>query len=154
MIVPTHEYVKSNREKASRLIAKTDLLLKNPSNYGEVISLLSQEDSKELAVHDQRIYMLYIISQIVSAEIDNNISNVLFTGRNCDQLIRLYRILTLFLRRIEFNLPSVLSSEINSYIRTENISIIAVLGVIQNSFSILDKDKVCADLVPILGGVR
>ncbi len=154
MIVPTNEYVKGNREKASRLMAKTDLLLRNPSKYGEAISLLSQEDSKELAVHDQRIYMLYIISQIVSTEIDNNIPNVLFNGRNCDQLIRLYRILTLYLRRIEFNLPSDLSSEINSYIRSENISIIAVLGVLQNNFSILDKDKVCVDLVPILGGIR
>ena len=154
MIVPTHEYIKENREKASALIAKIDLLLKDPSKYDEVISLLSQEDSKDLAVHDQRIYTLYNISQIVSAEIDNNITNVLFAGRNCEHLIRLYRILSLYLRRIEFNLPSGLSSEIVSYIRNENISIVAVLGVLQNNYSILDKKKVCADLVPILGGIR
>ena len=150
MRIPTREDILHIQGESIKLRNFVDGLLKDPDRYPDIISLMSQEQCHQLASLDQDIQYLEIISQIVDLELKNGIDNVLFTGRDVNSVIRTYRILSLFLRRIEFGFPKDLQRDIVSYIIREKISLIALIGIIQSNVTILQKDKVCDDLTSLL----
>ncbi len=153
MIIPTHESVQKTRQQASLIKDQVSKLLGQRSNYPEIISLLAKDDAASLSLSDQDIYILRIISETVSLEMENNTGYLLFDNRSIEELITLYKTLSLYLRRIEFDLPDDLKAEVLDYILKEKISVIAVVSVIQNNMSIVDKDKVTDGIMNLLESI-
>ena len=87
---------------------------------------------------------------IANWEMSQNVEHHLFVGRTVKEIIQLYRMLSLYLRRIEFDLPLEYRREIVDYIISEKISTEAVLAVIQMNKSIICKDEVTDGLRKLL----
>lgn len=150
MKIPTHEDVLQTRERAAAVKGSIAALLPDRSRYNEIIDMLSEPANEELSLHDQDIYILRIIAQTVKLELESNTRYVLFDGRSINDLVTLFRTLSLYLRRIEFDFPPELQKEILDYILKEKLSVIAIVSVIQNNMSIINKDKVTEGIKSLL----
>ncbi len=149
MEIPTYEEMLIANEKSKEIEHRIDIAFFN-KEYKELEEILKREETQILAGKNQRIYLIYLISEIVAEEINQNVGRNLLEGRKVDEAIRVYRILSLYLRRIEFDFPTEQKNEIVIYILQEKISITAVLGVIRTNTSIIQKDKVVNGLRAVL----
>jgi len=149
MKVPTYdEMVKYNSEAKDLEMLINTLITEN--RYNDIYEILETKESKEIAGRNQTIYILYILSQIMHFEIPQNVDRILFEGRDSEEAIRLYRNLSMYLRRIEFDLPIEYQKEIVDYILSERISVVAIMYVIKYNGSIHQKEKVTLGLKKIL----
>ena len=141
MIIPTKEEITIINKKAEEIKNKINLIL-SKKDYANIISLLSEEENHQIITHNTEIYILYLCSKAMEKEMYSSVDKLLFEGRNVDEVIRLYRVLSLYLRRIEFDLPLEYQKEMVRYIINEKISIVSVVEIIKNNSIILQKEKV------------
>ena len=127
-----------------------DRLLQQPLGYKKAIEFLLSSQLQSLIEKNQNIYILHIMAIIANWEMSQNVEHHLFAGRTVKEIIQLYRMLSLYLRRIEFDLPLEYRREIVDYIISEKISTEAVLAVIQMNKSIICKDEVTDGLRKLL----
>ena len=152
MNIPTYEEISIINEKSSCLLNQIDSIIVEEFDFSELEKILLLEENQKLSRWNNDIYFLYLISEIVKDEINDNVDRTLFSGRNVKEAIRVFRILTLYLRRIEFDFPSEEKKEIVNYILQEKISLTAVLGVIKKNTIILEKEKVINGFKETLAG--
>ena len=150
MIIPTYEEIKESNSKALQLENQTNDLLKT-RNYNEIIRIFSDKGVHELAGKNQSIYILMIMFHLMEYEI-NNTGKTTLEGKNTTQIIRIYRLLSLYLRRIEFDFLMEEQREILEYINQERIGLEIVLGIISNNTSIIQKQKVADGFSRIIAG--
>lgn len=146
MKIPTYEEISMINEGAYNLRQQIDDKIKKKSDISQIIQLFSNERIQEIAVKNQSIYILYIVSRIVETEIREGVGRNLFDDRTTDEVIKVYKRLTLYLRRIEFSFPQELQREIIDYVLREKISVVAILAVINKNESIIQKEKVIKGL--------
>lgn len=140
MIIPSHDELKEVMHKAVDFeIEINDFLVKR--DYAKIMDRFKQQEIKEILGRNQRIYILSIMIRLIVVEIEKSGKTTL-EGRDTSQLIRLFRILTLYLRRIEFDFPYNLQNEIVNYIKQEKIGLPIVIGVIANNSVIIQKQKI------------
>ena len=150
MKIPTYqEMIKINNE-SEVLEKKINLLLEQPNGSEQVIDLLLKRDVYDIALRNQRIFILIILAHVGKDEIANKERRQLFHNRKIDDLISLYQTLILLLRRIEFDFPSDYSVKAAEYIFSEQISATAVMGIIDGANIIIQKEKVRDGIIQIL----
>ena len=140
MIIPTREKIQEINNKALGLKKKTEELIQN-HNYPEIIKLYSENETKTIAGMNRDIYIFGIVSLILEDELRNK-QKCFLEGSSFDEAIRLFRISSLLLRRIEFEFPMELQVDILTFIQQEEISMDFIFGVIKNNKAIVEKQKV------------
>ena len=148
MIIPTYEEMLAVNTLSKEIEKKIDIILAGDGDFDKVVEIVKQKETQEIITRNQRIYL---ISEIVLEEKAQNSSRTLFDNRSVDEAIGVFRKLTLFLRRIEFDFPVEQQKEIIYYILQEKISVTAVLGIIKLNKTIVHKDKVINGFINILG---
>ena len=128
---------------------QVDGLLK-ANRFDDVATLLLSEGVGSLSLLNRDIYILRIMSQIYLLEKGKSIDRGIFERRNVKDIIRLYRITSLFLRRLEHNFPIEKQKEVISYIVNKGISTEAIWGIIQYNSSIINKDRVIDQLRTVM----
>lgn len=126
------------------------LMYDKPERYIEACDLLDGTECSEIAKQNQRIYILTIISVILRAEVKEGIDNNICRGRTIDEIIELYKVMVMLFRRMEFDMPSDLCMDILEVIRNQNISMMAAIGIVQSSTSLIDKEKIRKGLISLI----
>lgn len=126
------------------------LMYDKPERYIEACDLLDSENCTEIAQQNQRIYILTIISVILRAEVKDGIVYNICRGRSIDEIIEIYKVLVMLFRRIEFDLPEELCMDILEIISNENISMMAAIGIVQSSTSLIAKEKIRQGLINLI----
>ena len=152
-MIPTHQDIKQINIEAELLENKVNELLMRQGTYSGAMDLLLDSKASEIASYNQRIYILRILAQIGKIELERGEKKMLFHNRTTDDLITLYRTMVLCLRRIEFDFPGEFLNEIADFIVSENLSAIAIVGIIDSARVIIQKDKVRKGIVKILGDI-
>lgn len=151
MIIPTHEEMLSVNTKSIEIKNRiNDIVLAGNVKIEDLEVILRQEETRRLAGMNQDIYLICLISEIYREEKRQGEEKSIFDNRNIDEAIRVYRILSLYLRRIEFDFPMEQKSEIINYILNEKLSITAVFVVIMSNMAIIQKEKVINGFKEIL----
>jgi hypothetical protein len=150
-LIPTYQEIAKINREAELLENEVNELLKQRGTGLDAIDCLLDSKALEIASYNQRIYILRILAQIGRIEIERGERKTIFLNRNTDELITLYRVMILYLRRIEFDFPDEYVNEIAGYIITEKISAIAIVGIIDSARSIILKNKVRKGVIKILG---
>ncbi len=150
MIIPKRDEIKKIQGYASEIEKQINSCLAEKVNYSEIIKILSSEKVQEILGKNQNIYILYIMSKVLEFELNQNVPRTVFDGRNTRDIIRLYRILTLYLRRLEFDFSKEYKMETIEYILSEKISMVAVMAIINNNNIIIHKERVISELQNIL----
>ena len=153
MEIPTYQEIKEVNSQAESLEIELNRLLMDEKDNKKAVGLLLTPESAEIASKNQRIFILLILAHIVKFEIEQNEKTTLFDNRNTDDLICLYQVMVLLLRRIEFDLPDEYLMEISDFILSERISATAVFGIITGARIIVQKDKVRNGIMKLLGGL-
>ncbi len=130
-ILSSNEY-KIINEHVAALLAQLDELLIH-KDYDNVSYLLTSERFLFLSSFNSTLYMLRLIINIYLEESTQQIPNHIFLNRNLQDVQDLYTQLTFLLRRLEFNFPLDLQKEIVPFILNKNLSMVCVLGVIQQA---------------------
>ena len=151
MEIPTNQEIKEVNILAQNLEAELNHLLMNEKDSMKAIDLLLKPETEEIASKNQRIFILLILAHIGRMETEQNERNRLFDDRTTDDLIRLYQVMILLLRRIEFDLPGEYLKDVTDYIFSEKISATAIFGIISGARIIVQKDKVRNGIMRILG---
>ena len=138
--------------RADRLEKLIDSLLVEGKCF-EAVNLLQKDKNIELAGYNQKIYILYVLSRIERNEMSEDVSRLIFEGRSVQEIIKLYRIIGLYLRRIEFDFPLEYQIDFLNFILEEQISIFAIISIINCNTSIIQKDKVINGFKQILESV-
>lgn len=139
--IPSRDTV-LKKQNESNVIKKTVDELFLSKKYEEACQMLDENVTAEVAMFDQDLYILCLLSKVMQLEFSMNTKRKLFEGRTTHDVIVLFRRLVLFLRRIEFDLPKELQHEIRAYIMTEQISMVGVYGIINGAKSIRRKEEV------------
>lgn len=150
-MIPTYQEIKKVNTDAEYLENKVNALLIQQGNCLEAIDILLDQKASEIASYNQRIYILRILAQIGKIEVERCERKMLFPNRTTDELIILYRVMVLYLRRIEFDFPGEYVDEIAEFIVSENLSATAIVGIIDSARIIIQKNKVRKGIVKILG---
>lgn len=152
MAVPTKEECVQSDILATQIEKKIEEMNKDASqeDYQNICKLLDEERCVDVSTKSQRIYILEMLGIILKAELQKGIEHNIFEGRNIEELIALYKKITMLLRRIEFDFPLEYQMELYEYIIDERISLLAVIGIIQRSEILIDKEKIRRGLVKIL----
>lgn len=152
MQIPSREQCIENSINADAIEKQVMQLLMydKPERYIEACDLLDSNKCSEIAKHNQRIYILTIISVILRAEVKEGIDNNICRGRTIDEIIELYKVMVMLFRRMEFDMPSDLCMDILEVIRNENISMMAAIGIVQSSTSLIDKEKIRKGLISLI----
>lgn len=150
MLIPTYQEIKEVNSKAELLEKEVNRLILQQNDDLTAIDLLLEPKTSEIALYNQRIYILNLLAQIGRMETERGEVKRLFSNRNTDKLVDLYRTMVLLLRRIEFDLPSEYMRDIADFITSENLGATAIVGIINSSRVILQKDKVRKGIVRIL----
>jgi hypothetical protein len=140
MIIPTHDELAEVMIRATEFEREINDLLEK-GEYNTILDRFKHDDIKSIAGRNQRIYILSIMIQLIVMEIDKTGTTSL-AGRNTSEIIRIYKILTLYLRRIEFDLPADTQNDIVNYIKQERLSLPIIVGIISNNSIIIQKQKV------------
>ena len=149
MTIPTYEEAAQIQLEAEKIEEDINELLYK-KEYDLVIRKMNATDTLEISHNNQRIYILYIMTNLIDCEIKAKGFTTL-ENKNTSQIIRIYKILSLFYRRMEFEFSAEEQKEIMDFIKHENIiSAEILLGVIQNNIYIINKQKVIANLSKIL----
>lgn len=149
MKIPTYEEIFTVNQRASVLEETINRHLIS-KEYDQIFSLLSLEDNRAIAGSNQRIYILYMMFHLMALEIESSGTTSL-EGKSVSQIIRHYQILTLYLRRIEFDFPNNLQIEIMEYLSQEKIGLKIVVGIVNKNDVIIQKQKVINRLTEIVG---
>lgn len=144
MIIPTHDELAEVMIRATEFEREINDLLER-GQYGEILDRFKHDDIKSIAGRNQRIYILSIMIQLIIMEITKTGKTTL-EGSDISRLVRIFKILTLYLRRIEFDLPIEQQMEIVEYVKQEEISLPIVVGVISNNSVIIQKQKIFDNL--------
>lgn len=150
MVIPTYEEIESYNIKSEELDKKINAYLKE-NNYASIYLLFDNRETQILTFKNQRAYMLQIMANLIKYETDS-IGNTSFKGRDTSEIIRIYRIISLYLRRIEFNFPSDLQKELLIYLHQEKVSLELVIGIIVNNSKIIHKKEIITQLSELVGG--
>ena len=152
MAIPTREESVQSDKLACQIEDKIEALLVGATeeNYYNICKLLDEEESVDISTKNQRIYILEMLGTILRAELQKGINPHIFVKRSIDDLISLYKKTVLLLRRIEFDFPLEYQMEIYEFIVEEQISLLAIVGIIQSSKILIDKDKIRNGLVELL----
>ncbi len=140
MKILSHDEMFVIKAEAEKLEERINLLFLN-REYEPLYEILSSSENKKLAERNQHIYILYIMFQIIFGELNNKGKSCL-EGKTTGQLIRIYRILTLYLRRIELDFPEEKQIEMAEYIEQEKLSFETIVGIISKNVTIVYKQKV------------
>ena len=151
MELPKFEEIKKINKQAINVEESLNRILAQSSGCYHAVDILLNPDVKELALKNQRIFILVILAHVVKREIQEHETKVLFEGRSVDELIILYQKMILYLRRIEFGFPDEYLPEIAEYIISERISATAVFGIIDGSEIIIRKEKIRTEIIKIIG---
>ena len=149
MVIPTYEEIESYNTKSGELDKKINAYLRE-NDYASLYSLLDNKETQLLTYKNQRAYMLRIITQLIKYEIDST-GNTSFEGRNTSEIIRIYKNISMYLRRIEFNFPIDLQKRILIYMREEKVSIELVIGIIMNNTKIVHRKEIINKLSELIG---
>lgn len=140
MKILSHDEMLEIKAEAEKLEESINLHFIN-KEYESLYEILSSSENKKLAERNQHIYILYIMFQIFFGELNTKGKSCL-EGKTTAQLIRIYRILTLYLRRIELDFPEGKQIEIAEYIVQEKLSFETIVGVITKNVTLVHKQKV------------
>ena len=149
MKIPTFEEISSINKSASELEDSINKFLEK-KEYGQIFNILSSKDNKTIAGSNQRIYILYMMFQLMALEIELS-GKTSLEGKTVSQIIRNYQILTLYLRRIEFDFPNDLQMEVLEYLKQEKVGLKIVVGIVNQNQVILQKQKVIDRLREMVG---
>ena len=141
MKIPTFEEISSINKSASELEDSINKYLEK-KEYGQIF--------KTIAGSNQRIYILYMMFQLMALEIELS-GKTSLEGKTVSQIIRNYQILTLYLRRIEFDFPNDLQMEVLEYLKQEKVGLKIVVGIVNQNQVILQKQKVIDRLREMVG---
>lgn len=153
MEIPTYQEIKEVNDQAEKLENELNMLFMDERDSQKAVELLLETKTAEIASKNQRIFILLILAHIVKLEIEQDEKNTLFENRTTDDLIRLYQIMVLLFRRIEFDLPVEYLGDVTDFILSEKISATAVFGIITSARIIVQKDKVRNGIMKLLGGL-
>ncbi len=140
MIIPTHDEIVTVISQASKLEKTINDLLEK-EEYEGIMDIFAKPEIAKVIGRNQNIYILSIMTRLIMVEIKKT-GKTSLQGKNTSQIIRIYKILTLYLRRIEFNLPINLQAEIVDYIKQEKLSLPIVVGIISNNSVIIQKQAI------------
>lgn len=156
MQIPTREQCMENTKKAQLIEEKVNELFGKDTaeSYIEACEFLDREETFEIAKHNQRIYILTIISIILRAEVESKVENNICRRRSVDKIVELYKVIVILLRRIEFDLPEELYEDLLNVMKAENISRLAVVGIINGSYILVQKRKLLQGFVDLLAQER
>ena len=149
MKIPTFEEISTINQRATELEKIIDNCLEL-KEYDQILNLLSLNENMAIAGNNQRIYILYIMFQLMALEIESSGTTSL-EGKTVSQIIRNYRILTLYLRRIEFDFPTEQQLEILEYIKQERLSLELLIGIVIKNSVIIQKQKIINTLSELVG---
>lgn len=150
MKIPTNDEMKQINKEANELENRLGQLLTQSLGYDQAISLLLTPSVSNLALRNQRIFILFILANVVKREIEAGEKHLLFDGRSVDDLIVLYQKLVLYFRRIEFDLPEEHFHEISEFVISENISATALFGIIDGANILIHKEKIRTGIIKII----
>ena len=142
MIIPNHEEVKDYNDRAAVLKNGFDELLKTSKDPAGILSFAKSEEFKYIAAKNQDIYILSKNAAILDEEIRAGETVLLIRGRNADDIIKLYRMITLCLRRIEFDLDERSCAEAVDFVLANRVSLTYVLGVIRLNGILKHNEKI------------
>ena len=149
MKIPTFEEISTINQRATELEKIIDNCLEM-KEYDQILNLLSLNENMAIAGNNQRIYILYIMFQLMALEIESSGTTSL-EGKTVSQIIRNYQILTLYLRRIEFDFPTEQQLEILEYIKQERLSLELLIGIVTKNSVIIQKQKIINTLSELVG---
>lgn len=130
--IPSRDEITAIHAGAGNVRNEIDRMLEKGRPYAEICDFIRTQ-SRELAAWDQSMHILNRMASIAAIELEAQVDRYLFAGRTTEQIIRLYRRTVLYLRRIEFDLPTELQQAGIDYIKSEQISIFALYGIIQST---------------------
>jgi len=149
MIIPSYEEIKGYISKSEELDKKINAYLEN-SEYESIYNLFTDKEICLLTYKNQRAYLLRIIACLLKYEIDS-VGETSLKGRNTSEIIRIYKIISLYLRRIEFAFPIDLQEELLIYLQQERISLELLIGIIMNNTKIVHKEEIITQLSRLVG---
>lgn len=149
MIIPSYEEIELYNTKSEQLDKKINTYL-NENDYASIFLLFNNKETLLLTYKNQRAYMLQIVSSLIKYEIDST-GYTSFEGRDTSEIIRIYRIISLYLRRIEFEFPTDLQKELLIYLHQEKVSLELVIGIIVNNTKIIHKKEIITKLSELIG---
>ena len=149
--IPSHEDALKNEERANVLKEKINNFLAL-GEYEKLCDVFRENDTARIAEHNQDIYIFYIIMCILDKEKGEKRYSIL-QGRDADQLIWIYRKISIYLRRVEFDLPLEYQLEFIKYIISEKINLNFVVGVISCNRVIFEKERVLEKLKILISRV-
>jgi len=152
MIIPTYEEIESYNEKSKELDKMINSYLEK-NEYESIYQIFDDKEMQLLTYKNQRAYLLKIIARLIKYETELT-GKTSFAGRNTSESIRIYRIISLYLRRIEFAFPINLQKELLIYARKERISLELLIGIIMNNTKIIKKEEIIAQLSRLIGDVN
>ena len=140
MIIPTHDEIKQFNIEAEKLEKIVNNLLRQKA-YDQLVKRFENKEAKILACKNQKIHLLEIMVRLIQYEIVNT-GRTSLEGKDATQIIRIYQIVSLYLRRIEFDFPVNLQQELLLYLNQEGISLELLVGIIMNNTKIVHKQKI------------
>ena len=149
MIIPSYEEIKVYISKSEELDRKINIYLEN-SEYEFIYTLFDDKEICLLTNKNQRAYLLWIIARLLKYEIDST-GETSLKGRNTSEIIRIYKIISLYLRRIEFAFPIDLQKELLIYLQQEKVSLELLIGIIMNNTKIIHKEEIITQLSRLVG---
>ena len=120
-----------------------------------IVTLCDKLRSKEWEIlfeNDAELYILQFMGVIAQEEMEKGIEPTVFSGRTYHQTLVLFRRTVLYLRRLEFGLPEELQRELLDHIDREEMSLIAILGIIYSETYFYQKRHLVDSFFKLLQG--
>lgn len=149
MIIPTREEITLYNNKTEELdrIINTHL---EKNEYEQIIHLFDDRETQILTFKNSRAYVLQIIARLIKYEMDLT-GKTSFESRNTAQMIHIFRTVSLYLRRLEFDFPEDLQLELWHYSEQEKLSMELLIGILMNNTKLVQKQKILDRLKKIIG---
>ena len=149
MIIPTREEIALYNKKTDELERIINAHLSN-KEYEQIVLLFSDKETQVLTFKNSRAYIFQIIARLIKYETDLT-SKTSFENRDISQIARIYRTVSLYLRRLEFDFPTELQMELLNYFEHENLSLELLIGIIMNNTKLVHKQKIIDRLSKLIG---
>ena len=149
MIIPTYAEIESYNKKSEELDKRINAYLEK-SEYESIYHAFDDKEMQLLTYKNQKAYLLQIIARLIKYEIDST-GKTSFDGKNTSEIIRIYRIASLYIRRIEFAFPIEHQKELLLFLQQERISLELLIGIIMNNTKIIHKKEIIEQLSRLIG---
>ncbi|MBQ0027009.1 MAG: LicD family protein [Lachnospiraceae bacterium] len=118
-------------------------------DYQGFCNYIGQSDVQEYVSKNKTLFTLNILANIYLQEKEKRIENTILNGRDMEEVLRLYEMVTFCIRRVEFALEEDYILEAISFLIENSISLTCVIGIIYANVYFYRKEPLVAKMVEI-----